>query len=76
VVQIDPAQGGDHLSAPTLAKLRKASTVIVAPEAVAKSVVGDHCPQRRNQDHLRRRPTHVCCRRYREHSGDARAQKH
>ena len=31
---------GGHLSAPTLDKLRKASTVIVAPEAVAKSVTG------------------------------------
>jgi L-ascorbate metabolism protein UlaG (beta-lactamase superfamily) len=31
---------GDHLSAPTIAKVKKASTVIVAPEAVAKSVPG------------------------------------
>jgi L-ascorbate metabolism protein UlaG (beta-lactamase superfamily) len=31
---------GDHLSAPTIAKLRKTSTVIMAPEAVAKSVTG------------------------------------
>jgi L-ascorbate metabolism protein UlaG (beta-lactamase superfamily) len=31
---------GDHLSAPTIAKLKKASTVIIAPEAVAKSVAG------------------------------------
>ena len=31
---------GDHLSPPTIAKLRKASTVIMAPEAVAKSVTG------------------------------------
>jgi L-ascorbate metabolism protein UlaG (beta-lactamase superfamily) len=31
---------GDHLSAPIIAKLKKASTVIIAPEAVAKSVAG------------------------------------
>jgi len=31
---------GDHLSAPTIAKLKKASTVIIAPDAVAKSVAG------------------------------------
>ena len=31
---------GDHLSTPTIAKLKKATTVIVAPEAVAKSVAG------------------------------------
>ena len=31
---------GDHLSAPMIAKVKKASTVIIAPEAVAKSVPG------------------------------------
>jgi L-ascorbate metabolism protein UlaG (beta-lactamase superfamily) len=31
---------GDHLSAPPIAKLKKASTVIIAPDAVAKSVAG------------------------------------
>ena len=31
---------GDHLSPPTIAKLRKTSTVIMAPEAVAKSLAG------------------------------------
>jgi L-ascorbate metabolism protein UlaG (beta-lactamase superfamily) len=31
---------GDHLSAPTIAKVKKGSTVIVGPEAVAKSVAG------------------------------------
>jgi L-ascorbate metabolism protein UlaG (beta-lactamase superfamily) len=31
---------GDHLSAPTIAKVKKASTVIIAPDAVAKSVAG------------------------------------
>src|SRR5580765_8547818 len=31
---------GDHLSAPTIAKLKKTSTVIIVPEAVAKSLAG------------------------------------
>jgi len=31
---------GDHLSAPTIAKIKKASTVIIGPEAVAKSLTG------------------------------------
>ena len=45
---------GDHLSAPTIAKVKKASTVIIGPEAVAKSLARHHhSAQRRNQD-LRR----------------------